>query len=1001
MRKNLISKLWIAFILTCILTNLITNLYVQTEASVPAPTVETVPTPQQPTTEGGSIETPNNGDSSSTLPTPSWEDMGPNPNLPANPTNSATNAPDTTQTNDSNEDKDIPTIIKEAVAKWYYVMRLIVIAFMLLLLIFIGIKMAISTIASEKAVYKQMLVDWVAGMIIVFSIHYIMIFILSVNDSIVNALKPLASEEMDIQEEFEYGDEKNKKTTAEVETTLYESARTRAYDVKLTNGFTGMVIYGVLVYYAWRFALMYFKRMINIMILTLLAPAVSASYAFNKVLTGKAKVFTTWLTEYVMNVITQIVHVIIYSSFVSIVLKLTLESLPGVILAFVLLNFMLKADKILRQLFKLSGGEGSLAGDMQDHSSFKDLKDDVKSFGNAMVGGAATKAAMGLTYRVATKPARAVAQYGFGKAMEHRANSGKYKERQEEKDKQAALDAYDRFTNGEVSPEKWDALQAENAKLKKQQEELKAERGYFWQQEDEKGVQDTLKKLKENQEALEENEKKMEALEKREQELQDEFMKNYKTTGNMRYDLKMGMRRLLDPTKYTIIGKDGKYHRIKTRREGGADWAFWRKKKESIGKTFLNNAKWNNLLGISDAEKKTLEREAKFLNTSILGVIASIVGFPALVVNPMLGMGLLSQAMLSRLDVMTRRRMLKNRPASLNAKYKFKEFGPGAQATMKKEAMNQIKEAENQLAHGNMKKHRKILTQVINATKVIAKPISFAGVVVSGVGLGMPLSQKTYAEMQDENGTTRLTRKRQWVTTFEEEQIETLYQKKLRESFMDTKRQIISEESYELKNDYMKYFKKFEQQVKKDAEDKSKRELLLHDKLLGGNAIAVGSTIMEVGSDDAISKLGEKADEIEAREDISRREKINLIHTQINQNKDALIESSITKLAMQKGITDIEKMDLTSADQVQIKQNIIGLLEQKGIIKKGEIDVNNTRISNSSINAVFNKLTEDSKKTNEKLEEKVVEVSILEYMAQKRNKRSKRFEKGWRKSRIM
>lgn len=991
------SKLWIACILTCILTNLITNFYGQAEASVPAPSVETLPAQQQPTVDGETIETPNSGGSSSTLPIPTWEDMGPNPTLPTNPANPTTSQTTTTtssepQTN-GNDDRDIPTIIKEAVAKWYYIMRLIVIAFMLVLLIFIGVKMAISTIASEKAVYKQMLVDWVAGMIIVFSIHYIMIFILTVNDSIVQALKPLASEQSEIQEEFEYGDEKNKKTTQEIETTLYKSARTRAYDVKLTNGFTGMIIYGVLVYYAWRFALMYFKRMINIMILTLLAPAVSASYAFNKVLTGKAKVFSTWLTEYVMNVITQIVHVIIYSSFISIVLKLTLESLPGVILSFVLLNFMLKADKILRQLFKLSGGEGSLAGDMQEHSSFKDLKNDVKSFGNAMIGGAATKAAMGLTYRVATKPARAVTQYAFGKAMEHRANSGKYKEKQEEKDKQKALEAYNRFTNGEVSSERWEALQQKDAKLKQEKEELLAERGYFWQQEDEKGVQDTLKKLEENQEALEENKRKMEALEEREQELQDEFIEAYKASGNMRYDLKMGIRRLLDPTKYTEIGKDGKYHRIKTKRKGNADWAFWRKKKDSIGKRFLNNAKWNTLLGISDAEKKALESEMKFLSSSILGVITSIAGFPALAINPALGMGLLSQAMLSRLDVMTRRRVLKNQAVTANGKYKFSAFGQGAQTAMKKEAIDQIKEAESKLAHKNMKKHRKILTQVINSTKVIAKPISLAGVAVSGVCLGMPLSQNGYVEMQDKNGTTRLTRKRQWTTALEEEQIEMLYQKKLRESFMDTKRQIISEESHELKKDYMHYFKQFEEQVKKDAEEKSKRELLLQDKLSGGNAVAIGSAIMEVGSDDAISKLGEKADEIDARKDLSRRQKINLIHTHINQNKNALIESSITKLAMQKGIVDIEKMDLTSADQVEIKQNIIALLEQRGIVKKGEIDINQTRISNASINAVFSKLAQNSKQTNEKLEEKVVEASVLEYMAQKRNKKSKRFKK--------
>lgn len=892
--------------------------------------------------------------------------------------------------------RDIPTIIKEAVAKWYYIMRLIVIAFMLLLLLFIGIKMAISVAASEKAVYKQMLVDWVAGMIIVFSIHYIMVFILSANDAIVQSLKPLAQEGSVIQNESEYGDEKFKKTSADIETTLYESARTRAYDVKLTNGFTGMIIYGVLVYYAWRFALMYFKRLINIMILTLLAPAVSASYAFNKVLTGKAKVFSTWLTEYVMNVITQIVHVVIYCSFVSIVMKVSLESLPGVILAFVLFNFMLKADKMLRQIFKLSGGAGSLAGDMQDHSSFKDLKQDVKGIGAAMLGGKATKAAMGLTYRAASKPVRAVSQYGFGKWMEKRANSGEYKKRQEAKDTKEALEAYDKFRNGEASAEKLEALQEQKQQLKARlEQEARAELGYYWQQEDEEGVKRTQEKLAtiEQDEDLLKIKKEIEEFQENEQQLQDAFIKEYKENLATKGGPRMGIRSLLDPTKYTQRDKDtGIYHRKKTKRVGDVDWAIWRKKKSSIGKTFLSNAKWNKLLGISDEEKKVLQKEAKFLSSSILGVITSIAGFPALAINPLLGMGLLSQAMLARGEWNSRRRTLKSRAARSIGNYAFKAFGNEAEATMKKEAMNQVKEAESELAHRNMKKHRRILTNVLNATKVVAKPISIAGVVVSGVCLGMPGMPKMAVGEGSQPGG-KFKRKRMSVTTFEEEQLEVLRQKKLRESFRDTKRQIIAEEAYELKNEYSDQMNQFEKNVEKDSKEKSETQLFLQDKLANNNVVVNGDVVLEMQSDDALSNLGEKADQIDCREDISKHEKINLIHQEINKNRDALIESSISKLATEKGITDIEKLNLTGSDYVDIKQNIIGLLEKKGIVKKGEIDVNNTRISDKSITDVYQKLSQDKKETNEKLEQKVVETSVLEYMAEKRNTRPQKIKK--------
>ena len=101
---------------------------------------------------------------------------------------------------------EIVPIIRNAVAKWYYILRLIAIAFMLLVLIFVGIKMVLSTVASEKAVYKQMLIDWVAGMIIVFTIHYIMISIFAINDAIVNGLQALLDGNNEIQlEEYQYG----------------------------------------------------------------------------------------------------------------------------------------------------------------------------------------------------------------------------------------------------------------------------------------------------------------------------------------------------------------------------------------------------------------------------------------------------------------------------------------------------------------------------------------------------------------------------------------------------------------------------------------------------------------------------------------------------------------------------------------------------------------------------------------------------------------------------
>ena len=67
--------------------------------------------------------------------------------------------------------------LKESVAKWYYILSTLAVLINLLVLIYIGIKMALSTIASAIAKYKEMLKDWLVSMILIFTIPYILGFI--------------------------------------------------------------------------------------------------------------------------------------------------------------------------------------------------------------------------------------------------------------------------------------------------------------------------------------------------------------------------------------------------------------------------------------------------------------------------------------------------------------------------------------------------------------------------------------------------------------------------------------------------------------------------------------------------------------------------------------------------------------------------------------------------------------------------------------------------------
>lgn len=246
--------------------------------------------------------------------------------------------------------------VRKNVAQWYYIFRYICIAVMLVILIVLGIKLAISSIAEQKAIYKRMLLDWVVCFILVFMVHYFMIFVQFLNESLIDIFQKI-SDNLNL----EYG--------------LYETVRSRAYDIKFTVGFTGMILYMMLVWFTGKYVFIYAKRFITLVILTIMAPIIVLFYGIQKIFTGKSRTLAKWMGEYFTNTIMQAVHAMTYAVFVGNALKFSQTSLVGIILSFICLNFMGKADTMFRQIFKFF--DGSSTAEEIAQSKLSDLKDDV------------------------------------------------------------------------------------------------------------------------------------------------------------------------------------------------------------------------------------------------------------------------------------------------------------------------------------------------------------------------------------------------------------------------------------------------------------------------------------------------------------------------------------------------------------------------------------------------------------------------------------------------
>lgn len=234
--------------------------------------------------------------------------------------------------------------LRANIAKWYIVIRQICIIILLLMLIYLGIRLAIATTAGGKAVYKTMLVSWLTSFILVFGIHYYMMVVIDINEFFVDTFSKVAQNAMD---------ESDNGTGSQ---SIYDTIRTRAYSLKLSEGWPATIFYMVLIYFLIRFLFIYIKRYFTVMILALIGPVMATKNCFDVVTTGKSKkAMGKWMMDFAMNVFLQTIHAVLYCIFMVMAFDLSTTSIPGFVMALIFLNFIFKAEKIFMNIFKFDG----------------------------------------------------------------------------------------------------------------------------------------------------------------------------------------------------------------------------------------------------------------------------------------------------------------------------------------------------------------------------------------------------------------------------------------------------------------------------------------------------------------------------------------------------------------------------------------------------------------------------------------------------------------------
>ena len=231
--------------------------------------------------------------------------------------------------------------IKDRVAKMFRIIQIVATGLSLVVLLYIGIRMALSTLSDDKSKYKKMLIGWVESIVILFLLEYIMVAVIMFGEMLTNLFYDLEIQLLataDSDESFEL--------------IIRERIWTALFDSSGLDYAMNTVMYLCLLFLQLKYFWTYLKRVLMVGFLIMIAPLITVTYGIDKAGDGKAQAFSIWMKEFVVNVLIQPLHALIYLIFVLSAGEIAKVS-PIIALAFIMA--MGVVERMVKIIFDLKG----------------------------------------------------------------------------------------------------------------------------------------------------------------------------------------------------------------------------------------------------------------------------------------------------------------------------------------------------------------------------------------------------------------------------------------------------------------------------------------------------------------------------------------------------------------------------------------------------------------------------------------------------------------------
>ena len=173
--------------------------------------------------------------------------------------------------------------MRNNIATWYVGIRNLAVVILLCVLIYVGIRMVISTVAEDKAKYKQLLLNWVVGLALVFVLHFLIIFVVYLNSALVAIIETASGTADNSQLIESYNSFLLAKAFNTESLGNFLGTYIGGNLAGVPASFASALIYTILSATTFAFLMMYIRRMITVSFYIIIAPLITITYPIDKI----------------------------------------------------------------------------------------------------------------------------------------------------------------------------------------------------------------------------------------------------------------------------------------------------------------------------------------------------------------------------------------------------------------------------------------------------------------------------------------------------------------------------------------------------------------------------------------------------------------------------------------------------------------------------------------------------------------------------------------------